>query len=247
MKTPPSLSRIACYLLAIWATTTCEVGLAQSPATEGKPLAWRYQPPTEDATADIRSPKVIETEDQFFDNWYGSTSALEGTQIGSRYSSAVAEKDDGEFPVASANVVVVGHFSTWASYLSKSHRSIYTIVNFVVDRIALDKIGQLTPGSTIPLGIPGGTIRLPGTDRVITDHIRPFSFPCEPNTEYLLFLSYNPSYLPFYEYAKAWKVDGGKLIPVSRFDIQRAARGELSHQGTSLDSAIQEILSRTSH
>lgn len=221
-------------------------GSRMSPArdnTHEKGPAWRYQLPAP-SLSDSRDRSESDEEDAYFDKWFGSASPLESPQVGQQYSSASAELDSGDFPLNSSNVIVVAHFNTWNSYLSSSHRSVYTIVNLQIDRVIADKTATLAPGEIVQLAIPGGTVSVSDKGKTLSWGIRAFAFPCEPGPEYLMFLSYRPKQVTFLEYEKAWLVDHGTLQPVSRFDIDRHLKGEPSHAGSSLESAIQEIQSR---
>ncbi len=206
--------------------------------------SWRLQPPADppSPTADTRTPAEINIEDNYFDSWTGAPDPLDGPPV--QRPGTVGRSGDGgldeDFPTRSRDEVVVAHFSTWLSHLSSSHRTIYTTVYLQVDRVVSDKGGHLVAGSVTPLLIPGGTILAPGTQKVISHFLRAVDFPLEPNTEYLIFLGQEPS-LPFYQYAKAWKVDKGILEPVNKYDAFRVAQGRSTHSGMSLESAINEL------
>jgi hypothetical protein len=227
---------------------------AAPPSEEDNPPAWRLKPP-DPQVADPRSPAELSSLGEYFDFGAGASDPLDGPPSGmTHYSSAYQESDYGDFPV-DRDEVVVAHFSTWTSRLSDSHLSIYTTVNLQIDRVVTDKSGTLAGGLTIPLSIPGGTIRLPGTERTISHFVRLRDFPLEPNTKYLIFLSYRPMEGPlqagvrpiplfyFFEYVKAWKVDQDVLTPLTRFDRARASQGKPSHVRASLESAISELTS----
>jgi outer membrane cobalamin receptor len=224
--------------------------VAQQPASitplsgqSEKAPAWRYELQAIDST-DTRTPPDIETIDNAFDFGFGAAAPLDLPQTETHYSSARADIDSGDFPPHDlTELIVVAHFTSWTVHLSGSHRSVYTIVNLQIDSIVAGTDPHLLAGSTIPLGIPGGTVTLPGTGTVISYEIARHSFPCEPNTQYLMFLRDRPASLPYYEFAKAWKIDNEVISPTSHFDIDRASRGEKSHAGTSLASAINEIIS----
>lgn len=206
--------------------------------------SWRFQPPADppSPTADTRTPAEISIEDNYFDSWSEASDPLDGPPV-QRPGTVVGSSPGGldqDFPIWSRDEVVVAHFSTWLSHLSSSHRAVYTTVYLQVDRVVSDKSGQLVAGSVTPLLIPGGIILAPGTQKVISHLLRAGDFPLEPNTEYLIFLNQEPS-LPFYQYAKAWKVDKGILEPVNKYDAFRVAQGRSTHSGMSLESAINEL------
>jgi hypothetical protein len=207
------------------------------------PPAWRLQTPalSMQAIDDTRSPGEIRIEDEYFDFSIGAGDPLDGPQTRSTYSSAYVDGDLGDFPPDDRGEIVVGHFSTWISHLSSSHLSIYTTVNLHVDRVVNDKNGELTNGCVVPLIIPGGTVRLGNTQRVISAFVRRRDFPLDPNQSYLLFLSYRPKQLPFYEYVKAWGIEKDALVPIAHFDIDRASQGKQTHSGIPLGTAIQEL------
>lgn len=241
MRTVRAIHRTLFLLLTIVLSLSLQ---SQQPTASEKAPAWRYQPQATNST-DTRTPADIAIEDAAYDFGFGGSGPIDKPQTERRYSSAHADVDSGDFPThSSTEAVVAAHFTSWTVHLSKSHRSVYTIINLEIDRVISDADGHLSKGSTIPLGIPGGTVILPGTGQVVSYEIARHNFPCEPKTQYLMFLSYRPQSLPFYEFAKVWKIDNGVLSPTSHFDIDRASRGEKSHAGTSLDSAIREITSR---
>jgi hypothetical protein len=216
-----------------------------APAPVEKAPAWRTRPPESTSSGvDNRSSAEIDIADRYFDQWTGATDPLDGPQHTATYHSSFHKEVDEDFPSKYRDEVVIAHFSTWVPHLSGSHRSIYTTVNLQIDRVISDKDGHLKEGSVVPLLVPGGTLTIPGTQRVISTAIRGDDFPLEPNTQYLVFLGYRPLVLPFYEYVKAWKIDAGVLAPVSRFDAFRVSQGRSAHNGVFLESAIRELSSR---
>lgn len=210
--------------------------------SEDKAPSWRYQPPaaTASPTVDTRTPAEISFEDKYFDTYTGAADPLDGPQhrITGLSGHGVFDED---FPASFRDEVFVAHFSTWVSHLSSSRRSIYTTINLQVDRVVSDKDGHMSEGSVIPFIIPGGTALAPGTQKVLSYFIRAGDFPLEPDTEYLIFLDRQPQ-LPFYEYVKAWRVEKGVLEPVTKFDSFRISQGRSTHGGTTLESAIRELM-----
>jgi len=237
--------------LFLFVLATCVVGrpmfaqntpVAQSNTrNDDQAPVWRFQvPAVRSSNEDTRTPTEIKTEDDYFDSCCGASEPIgDPPRMGvGRSGHGVIDED---FPSRFRNEVVVAHFTTWTPHLSRSRRSIYTIINFQIDRIVADKGGHMTEGSLIPLAVPGGTV-LAIPRPVLTFGIRGTDFPLEPNIKYLVFLT-PQSALPFYMYVKAWSVDKGTLEPTTAFDTYRISQGRSSHAGKSLESAIGELTS----
>jgi hypothetical protein len=207
--------------------------------------SWRYQPPSSgtSSSADTRSPEQKEDADKYFDSIAGSADPLDGPQRFIRGGGSRVYKRDEDFPSLALDEVVVGHFSTWNSYISSSKHSIYTVVNLHIDRVVSSKSGLLYGGPEVPVYITGGTIVLPKSGKVYSYWIRSRDeFPLEPNIEYLIFLDRgNPA--SFYQYVKAWQIDSGVLRPVTERDRYAVSLKRSTHNGMTMESAIEELRS----
>jgi hypothetical protein len=212
--------------------------ITATPKTPHVP-SWRLEAPNRvvPLPPDPRDPANIEAEDAYFDRWAGAADPLDGPQsIGSGSSGPGEVRED--FPAVHEEVFVA-HFSNWRSYLSQSRRSIYTIVNLVIDRVVSDKGGHITSGSTVSLAIPGGTVLAPTTEKTLSYFVRYGDFPLEPNTKYLIFLS--SSNRPFFEYVQAWNVDKGVLEPITPYQSYRVSHGLASHGLENLEDAARDL------
>ena len=215
----------------------------QSTYQPEKAPSWRYKVPASPAV-DTRTAAEMRADDQYFDTYFGSPDPLDGPQTyrTGRSGPGVVNED---FPTLLRDEVVVAHFSTWSTHLTSSRHSIYTIVNLQIDRVVTDKDGKLKAGETLHLLIPGGTVRIPRTGKIVSyflSYVWADYFPLEPNTKYLIFLAHDPPH-PSYQYVKAWNVDKGILRPVSETDKYRASRELSTHNGESLEDAIRELTS----
>jgi hypothetical protein len=206
------------------------------------PPSWRSQAPNPSLLQqpDTRTVADANYEDTYFDSHAGAADPLDGPQSMEAMMSAHGESQE-DFPANARDEVFVAHFSNWASYLSHSRRSIYTIVNLIVDRVVTDKDGHITPGYTIPLAIPGGTVIAPGTQKVLSYFVRFGDFPLEPNTKYLVFLTHRNR--PFFEYSQAWNVDKGVLEPVTPYQAYKVSHGIAPHAMGNLENAVRDLTS----
>jgi hypothetical protein len=187
-----------------------------------KAPAWRYRPydPKVLPSIDSRSAADIALGDEYFDQWIGAFDPLDGPK--QRYTRGMSGHGEGgaeDFPNAYKGEVVVAHFTRWESRFTGTHRSIYTIVHLQVDRVVASKTGKLTVNSTVPLFIMGGTVLKspatdPGSSQTISYFMSKSDFPLEPNTEYLIFLSYEGR-LKIFQYIKAWRIVNNLLEPVT--------------------------------
>lgn len=229
--------------IAIFLMGLAACSLSARPQSTYKPEkapSWRYKVPAS-PTVDARTPSQVSADDQYFDTYFGAPDPLDGPQhMGAGMSAPGVFNED--FPARYRNEIVVAHFSTWSTYLTRSQHSVYTIVHLQIDRVVTDKDGKLKAGETIPLFVPGGTVRGPNTGKTISYLIRADDFPLEPNAEYLIFLGHPPQY-PSYNYVKAWKVENGVLRPATSLDAYRASHGLSTHNGDSLEDAIHGLTS----
>ncbi len=229
---------VAIFLMATGALNLS--AWSQSTYQPEKAPAWRYQVPAS-PMVDTRTTAEISAEDKYSDTCCGASDPLDGPQRMGIGRSGPAEFYE-EFPARFRDEVVVAHFSTWTDHLSTSRCSIYTVVNLQIDRVVIDKVGELKAGETLPIFVPGGTVLAPTTGKVISYFIRADDFPLEPNTEYLIFLNRQPPY-PSYQYMKAWNVSKGVLEPTTSVDLSRVTHGLSTHNGESLEDAIHDLTS----
>ncbi len=146
-----------------------------------------------------------------------------------------------EFP-AKHDAVIVGSFSKYKTFVSPTHKSIYS----QIDITPLQTI-QVGPNETIPYTvlIPGGTVLVPdtsGIQRTLTNGIEESPYVVQPKTIYLLFLRYHANGA-FYTIRKSWIVRNGALLANDPVDELKLAEGRSVHSGEQLQDAIRNIQS----
>lgn len=100
-----------------------------------------------------------------------------------------------KIPLYPNEIVVEATFKKWSVFLSPSHRSIYTQIEYEVDHVLVPPLPTVwrSPGQLVNVLYPGGTVRL-SDGRVINSWIpsspqQQSRFPM-PGGEYVLFLQY---------------------------------------------------------
>ena len=237
------------YLFSL-SVDACGPPVACAQATATSPTV-DYQQRLSKATSWQRTAVVPATENKdnaearglYFDMQVGAAQPLDSTPIvgstgiGHTFSGPSKE----EFPVAGADSIVVGTFSKYSVFLTPSHRSIYTELQFVPKAIVKSNANGRT---SYPVLIPGGTVSLPltGQKRTISCGIEDSRYVLSPNSTYLLFLRYHREG-DFFTLRRSWQVVNGALTPNNAVD-ERNAKNRLSkHYMQPLDAAIAEVQS----
>ncbi len=98
-----------------------------------------------------------------------------------------------KIPLYPAEIVLEATFTNWTVFLTPSHRSIYTQVEYKIDHVLVAPKGWLRAGQFVDVLYPGGTVRLsdgqiihwwlPSTQRQLRTYPR-------PGRQYVLFLQY---------------------------------------------------------
>lgn len=225
---------------------------SQSTATNGTEAnqpanAWLRTPTPYPPAADNAPQAARAARDQYFDAVFGARSALTPTTASWAHIAHDVSSPDiakvPEIPEIPDRAVLSGTFASFQSLLSQSQRSIYTEVLFSVDHVFTAPAGQLAPGGTITIIIPGGSVQT--SDATLSYLVDPEHFFIQPQRRYLLVLLYH-SQGDFYTLAKDWELADGVVKPNSKLEQMRAAKGKAILAGiseTQLSTTIQRLLS----
>jgi hypothetical protein len=154
-----------------------------------------------------------------------------------------------EIPYVPGRPVVVATFKSFQTYLSSSHRSIYTVGKLDVEQV-LDPGDQgVTAGQLIDLGMRGGAVQL-SDGRVLRYGVDPDEDYCiEPGHRYLFILDFDDDSAEF-GYRKIWELKEGLAVSYSPDDVDRVREGKSVLAGLTeaelLDAIRQTIEQRKS-
>ena len=238
------------WCATVFCLATSLVSSAQSPTSS--PQSPTYEERTKQATAWQRvavrpvtgpSTSDIQAADAYFDQVIGNNEPIDEPHK-ERYYQGRSEGVPTilEFPSSYASAVIVGQFSTYKTHISGSHRSIYTELD--IKPASVVKPGATTDG-IYRVFIEGGTVLLPNASgvpgtRAVSYGIPRNPYSLMPDTQYLLFLRYEPNG-HFYTVLRSWRVANGKLEPNNLADDRSAAAGHSLHTQMSIENASQEI------
>jgi len=143
-------------------------------------------------------------------------------------SSSLGYRD--EIPLISGQAVVVARFKSFLTYLTPSHRSIYTIGKLEVEQVLDPGEQGVSAGQVIELGMGGGTVRL-SDGRVISDGLdRDKDYCVEPGHRYLFLLNFDRNLNEFGSY-KDWELNNGMAVSYSPDDVARVREGQSALAG----------------
>jgi hypothetical protein len=129
-----------------------------------------------------------------------------------------------ELPADASDLIVLGRITDARSYLSSSHRLIYTESTVRVETVVSQTShsgSQVTGGQNIVIVQDGGAIQLPG-GRVVKQIAIGSGNALEEGQRYLFFLIYVPE-AQAYGCFKAWWLANGRVTAVSADDLARVA------------------------
>jgi hypothetical protein len=155
-------------------------------------------------------------------------------------SSSTPGRQD-EMPFFPEEVIVVCSFRNFQPYLTPSHRAIYTVVNLEVEQI-LDAGGtSITPGQSVDLLMPGGSVLL-SDGRAISYNVRykEGEYSIQPGHRYLFFLHFDKN-TESYGAIKTWELSRGVAVPNSPDDSDRMAKGESHLAGLTEDRFLTAV------
>jgi len=200
---------------------------------------WRHTPVPANAHPDTLSPEARQARDKIWERASppppppgGVGSYLPRGAIGSDYGEIYAEPDA---------IWVVATFINFDVHRASSG-SIYTEVHLQINR----NVGAIHPdtplaGTTVDLGIPGGSVMLPDGSTIetytanYTDYVR-------PDHRYLLLLGKASVSKPdYYLQGGGWDVSDGTARSVFTREAAIARNGRSSVEGLSEADAIQRI------
>ena len=200
---------------------------------------WRHKPVPVNAHPDTLSPEARQARDKFWEKasppppppgGFGSTLPIGG--IRNDYGEIYAEPDA---------IWVVGTFISFDIHRAVSG-SIYTEVHLHIDR----NVGPIRPdtplaGTTVDLGIPGGSIVL-SDGSIIETYTANYTDYVRAGHKYLLLLQKTGVSEPdFYFQGGGWDVSDGTARSVFSREAAIAKRGESSIDGLSEADAIQRV------
>lgn len=144
-----------------------------------------------------------------------------------------------EFPqLGTGAVALVGVFQRFQSILTASHRSVYTVERFSVERVVLGSAPPEDNGSVEVLQY-GGTIQTQDGQTKIYAYLRsPYSL--QPGHRYLLAGTFDPATQSLSP-AMEWELRNGIALPVSISDNRRANAGSSRYAGLSEAKFIAKI------
>lgn len=109
-----------------------------------------------------------------------------------------------KIPLYSGEIIVEATFRNWTVYLTPSHRSIYTQLEYGIDHVVEPGPTTVQVGQDIGVLYPGGTIRL-SDGRIISWWLPLYGVAQKehprPGHQYVLFLQYNRTLEGYSEYA----------------------------------------------
>lgn len=129
-----------------------------------------------------------------------------------------------ELPADASDLIVVGRITDARSYLSSSHRFIYTESAVRAETVVSQTTHSGSPaaaGREIAVLQDGGAIQLPG-GRVVKQIATGSGNALQEGQRYLFFLIYIPE-AQAYGCFKAWWLANGRVTAVSADDLSRAA------------------------
>jgi hypothetical protein len=146
-----------------------------------------------------------------------------------------------EIPFFKNEAIVVGTFKSHQVYLSPPHLSIYTDARISVEQALEPGPSNVSPGQTIDLLMPGGSVLL-GDGRVIPSdspyELSPYLI--QPNHRYVFFLRYYSEGDNFID-KKDWELVNGVAVANHRVEVDRARRGQSDYSGLPESSFLEKL------
>jgi len=215
-------------------------GAAQSNDPQAPPDrhdAWRFVPqevppePTDPHEKDIFEARSRDSDKT---NLYGGP--LDQPQPdGIGHGEGFGNEARSEIPITLGEPIVIARFDSFVTYLTPSHRSIFTVVKLGIEQVLEPGKQGLSTGQQIDVVLSGGTIRL-ADGRVIAYRIdyddAPYSL--QPDHRYLFLLRGYDSDSNTCDYEKTWDLTTGVAVPNSLDDTIRV------QQGTSTTTGLTE-------
>jgi hypothetical protein len=153
-----------------------------------------------------------------------------------------------EFPVESADTIIIGFVSKVQPYLTEDGTRVYT--EFSVLPLEIFKNAKellLATGSVITLYQMGGAVRLTSGSVVHLD-VRGLPAPAAENHRYVFFLRYAPQGR-WYGIVKSWEIRDGTAVPIDPADEALAKKGRSQFAGLDERSfliAVRDAVSKAS-
>jgi hypothetical protein len=119
---------------------------------------------------------------------------------------------------------VVATFKSFQTYLSPSHRSIYTIGKLDIEQVMDPGEQGVSAEQEIDLTMIGGLVQL-SDGRVIRDGLSPDEICIEPGHRYLFLLGFDKDSSAFASH-KTWELKNGTAVSYSPDDVARVRQGQ---------------------
>jgi hypothetical protein len=130
-----------------------------------------------------------------------------------------------EIPYLPGQSVIVAVFKSFQTYLTPSHRAIYTIAKLEVEQVLDPGEQNVSSGEQLELRMVGGSIQL-SDGRVLRDGLDPDKDYCiEPGHRYLFLLDFDKDSNAFASH-KTWELKEGLAFSHSPDDVDRVREGQ---------------------
>ncbi len=146
-----------------------------------------------------------------------------------------------EIPFYPHEAIIVGTFTGFQTYITPSHRSIFTVVRVEIDRMILSGNPGDREGKDIALLLNGGTAIFPN-GQVISSGLYPkmANQTIQPGHTYLLVLESNRDLDGFFD-EKAWDLTNGVAQPLDSLDVERMKEGKAKVGGLPKEQALDAV------
>jgi len=208
--------KISMKLLFICFFTLLSVGLAQSqtPSPAVEP-SWTVVPPKTEVGSAVQV-EIRTARAQAFNDKHGRMRPLDqqgdtGTLSG--VGPRVVDRFPTEpLPVRDSDAVVVATVTSYGSFLSADHTTVYTELYVSCDKMLKDSTSRLEIGSQITILKRGGALHQ-GTQTFKVPRVYDGSEPLEVGKRYVLFLKYNAA-LDSYADVDGWRLENNRATPL---------------------------------
>jgi hypothetical protein len=182
------------------------------------------------------------SRDAYWDNLIGASAPLSDPSTHA-HPIAIGDADPWapELGDLGAGVLAIGKFETSRTILSASRRSVYTEIQFRIQRVFGHPDAPVREGQLVDLDRPGGTIIAPWGE-TLSYEIHPEQMGLQPQHAYLIRLGYHTAgnfYSGGYKTGELWDLTDGTVKPGNHLQKHRAEHGMSEINGLSVDALIQ--------
>ncbi len=200
---------------------------------------WMLRPVDIATQQDTATPAERAMRDLHWDRATGQDKPLSEEQTSYLLNFDGAQmRNPPEFPTIRNGVWVVGKFESYHTFLSASHRCVYTEINVRAEHVfGHDGAPGLKEGALIDIGQGGGSVIAPW-GATVTYNLRPRRFALQPGHRYLLLLQYRADG-NYYLEAKRWELTRGTVEPDEEVEVDRVRRGKSELNGLTIPEMLQ--------